>query len=114
MRHGLINLVKIKPMIGGYHVKLVSSRKLDIAPGVREDLGQLGFQRRESHDLLGHPPKEQLGFGLSCLVATGDDLRLLDHLAQGVPLGDSFRAESNTNLLFAGHDELIHLVRGSG
>ena len=87
----------VDPGLVGDHEELVGHRELHVAPGVGEQLRQLGFLGRRPDRLAGERP-EQLGRPLGGAVVVGaDDLRQRVELLEGMALGDPLRAERHVD-----------------
>ena len=81
-----------------HHEQLVRGRELDVAPGVREQLRELGFLGLEVHDVV-REGVEQLRGALERTVRAGrDDLRELEELDHRLALGDALRAERHVDV----------------
>ena len=89
--------LEVEAEVVGDHVELVGGRELDVAPRVREQLGELGFLDVEVDDRVGEAPEQRLGPGDRPLGAAGDDLRELEQLDQRLALGDALRTERDVD-----------------
>src|SRR5438046_2283178 len=74
-RHRVVDAIEVGAMLGGDHVELVGDRELEVAPGVREELRQLGLLDGEAHGLHVDAREQRLGLADRFLLDAGDDLR---------------------------------------
>ena len=51
--------LEVEAAVVGHHVELVGRRELDVAPGVGEQLGQLGLLGRQLDDRVGQPREQR-------------------------------------------------------
>src|SRR3954454_3070105 len=77
----------------GDHEELVRDRELHVAPGVREQLRELGLLRRGPNRLRSELPEEGLGAVRRDLAVCPDDLGQRVELLERVPFRDPLRAE---------------------
>ena len=81
----------------GDREELVRDRELHVAPGVGEQLRQLGFLGRRPDRLAGELPEQRgRAFG-GAVVVRADDLRQRVELLERVALGDPLRAERHVD-----------------
>ena len=87
----------VQPEVVGHHEELVGGGKLDVPPGVGEELGELRFLRVEKDDLVCQLP-EEVGSPLSRHVRTSrHDLGQRVELRHGASLGDPFGTERDVD-----------------
>jgi hypothetical protein len=90
------------------HVQLVGGGELDVAPGVGEQLGELGLLRAEVHGRGAEPPEQAAGALAATLAAAADDLRQRAQLHHRPALGDPFGAEGDVHVAAGLGDQLLH------
>ena len=94
-------------------VKLVGDGELDVAPSVREQLGQLGLKDRNGHRLYLNSLKKLFGAVDGLVREAGDNLREHAELPKGVPLHRAPWAEGKVHVEPPVGKEVIHPLRGS-
>ena len=95
MKSSPASLAIIENSIGG--------RELDVSPGVREQLGQLGLFGVGAVHLDTECTEEPAGRSEDIVIADPDDLGQFEEFLHGEAFGDSLRAEGD-----------VHLKSGSG
>jgi hypothetical protein len=81
--------LEVQAAVVGHHPELVGRREADVAPGVREQLGELGLLRREVDDLVGEPPEQPAARSRLPVVAGADQLGERVQLGHRLALGDA-------------------------
>ncbi len=93
MTDRVIELVEVETALLGDHEELVRDRELEVAPGIRHELDELGLEGLQADDLRGDRGEDFVGRLESVLVEGGNDLGERLDLVQRLPFGHAFRAE---------------------
>src|SRR5215469_8903431 len=92
---GVEHVVVVDARAMSHLEKLVGDRELHVAPGVREELGELGLPRARAHDLDVQAAEELAGPFEGRVRDAPDQLRERADLLERVALGHPLRAEGD-------------------
>ena len=98
----------VEAEVVGHHVELVRRRELDVAPRVREQLGQLGLFGLEVHDVVGQVAEQLAGTLERTRRPRRDDLGELEELDHRLAFGDALRAERHVDVEPEIGDQPLH------
>ena len=98
VRDRVADALEVEAEVIGDHEELIGGRKLDVPPGVGEELGQLRLLRNELDDLRSEDPEELRRPLDRPGLAARDDLRQRAQLLERVALGDALRAEDDVHV----------------
>ena len=98
----------------GDHEELVGDRELHVAPGVGEELGELGLLGARPDDLAPEPGEESSGAIADRRIVGADDLGQSPELLESVALGDPLRTECHPHLPAAIREGLRDVGSGPG
>ena len=101
LAHGAQHVRVVDARLVGDREELVGDGELHVAPGVREQLGELGLLARGPQRLGGQPPEQRLGPVAGGRGVRADDLGQRVQLLERVALGDPLRAEGDVHVLAA-------------
>ena len=104
----------VETEVVGHHEELVGGGELDVAPGVREELGQLGLFGLHPDHLGREVPEELLGPVERGRLPARHDLREFEELGHRLSLGDPFGAEGDVDGLAEFGDRRFHEGGGTG
>ena len=99
MRERGADAFEVEAEVVGDHVELVRGRELDVAPGVREELGELGLFDVEVDDRVGEAAEERSARATARSVRPETICGQLAQLDERLALGDALRAERHVDRL---------------
>ena len=98
---------EVEAEVVGDHEELIRGRELDVAPGVREELRELGLFDVEMDDRRCDGTEERFGALHTRLGAGGHDLRKGPELFERLAFGDPLGAEGHVDVAARRRDQLL-------
>ncbi len=113
-RDRVVDAIEIEAAAFCQYVELVGDGEVRVAPGVGEQLGELGLGRRQLDQRGRDLPEELLGRGHRIRLKRGNNLRQLHQLFNGIAFGDALRTKGQQDLAIEPAQALMHQLADAG